>query len=248
MVRRGVPPGRSDEECTDCFTRDERTRWHAAEDTQPGPQPKSPITASEVADDTLTKSASLLRRLAEAADGFRDGEPHWVAIHRKGQQGHHKVLGVFKSFDEARDVVQKEGLEYAVFGPFVTVDDPPDQSSSAEDVVEVIVKQKNGVEKRFSPDSVDALFWSLAAFDKFIAPYLTSVDGSAVCRGTAGAVPDRQVSPCVLDGSCSQDWVVLVRGFGYQGLKTRVTPERTKEGIHAQVGPQPRIGLQVTLE
>lgn len=138
--------------------------------TPPGP-------TTEVADDSLAKSASLLRRLAEAADGFRDGEPRWVAIHRKGQQGHHDVLGVFKSFEKARDTAQKRGLEYAVFGPFVTVDDPPDQSSSEKDVVEVTVKQKNGVVKRFSPDSVDALFWSLAAFDKFIAPYLTSVDG-----------------------------------------------------------------------
>lgn len=145
--------------------------------TQTGPQPPSPNTASEVAGDTLAKSASLLRRLAEAADGFRDGRPRWVAIHRKGQQGHHKVLGVFMTFEEASFTAQRAGPEYAAFGPFVTVDDPPDQSSTDEDVVEVIVRQKNKVEKRFSADSVDALFWTLAAFDKFIAPYLTSVDG-----------------------------------------------------------------------
>jgi hypothetical protein len=142
-------------------------------DTQPIP----PIQTSEVASDTSAKSASLLRRLAEAADGFRDGKPRWVAIHRNGDRGHHDVLGVFRTFQEASFMARRAGPEYAVFGPFVTIDDPPDQSSNGTDVVEVIVRQKNGVEKRFDGDSVDALFWSLAAFDKFVAPYLTSVDG-----------------------------------------------------------------------
>jgi hypothetical protein len=138
--------------------------------------PPEPVLTG-VAGDSLPKSASLLRRLAEAADGFRDGKPRWVAIHRKGQEGHHKVLGVFRTYEEAAFKARTAGPEYAVFGPFVTVDDPPDQSSTETDVVEVIVRQKNGMEKRYSADSVDALFWSLAAFDKFIAPYLTSVDG-----------------------------------------------------------------------
>ena len=145
--------------------------------TQTGPRPTSPITVSEVAGDTLAKSASLLRRLSEAADGFRDGRPRWVVIHRRGDRGHHDVRGVFMTFKEASFEAERTGPEYATFGPFVTKDDPPDESSSEEDVVEVIVRQKNGVVKRFSADSVDALFWSLAAFDKFIAPYLTTVDG-----------------------------------------------------------------------
>jgi hypothetical protein len=145
--------------------------------TQTGPRPTSPITASEVAGDTLAKSASLLRRLAEAADGFRDGKPRWVVIHRRGDKGHHDVRGVFMTFQEASFTAQRAGPEYATFGPFVTKDDPPDESSTEEDVVEVLVRQKNGVVKRFGADSVDALFWSLAAFDKFIAPYLTTVDG-----------------------------------------------------------------------
>jgi hypothetical protein len=100
-----------------------------------------------------------------------------VVIHRRGDRGHHDVKGVFDTFAEASFTARRAGPEYAAFGPFVTVDDPPDLSSNETDVVEVIVRQKNGVEKRFDGDSVDALFWSLAAFDKFVAPYLTSVDG-----------------------------------------------------------------------
>jgi hypothetical protein len=145
--------------------------------TQRGPTPPRPTPALEAAGDTLPQSASLLRRLAEAADGFRDGKPRWVVIHRRGEQGHHKVLGVFRTFEEASFEARRAGSEYATFGPFVTQDDPPDLSSSDEDVVEVIVRQKNGVQKRFAGDSVDALFWTLAAFDKFVAPYLTATEG-----------------------------------------------------------------------
>lgn len=141
------------------------------------PQRTVPAPSSETASDTSAKSASLMRRLAEAADGYRDGKPHWVAIDRNGQEGHHMVLGVFDTYEQAALGAKRAGSEYQVFGPFVTVDDPPDSSSSGEDVEYVIVRQKDGVEKRFGADSVDALFWSLAAFDKFIAPYLASVDG-----------------------------------------------------------------------
>jgi hypothetical protein len=145
--------------------------------TRTGTLPTAPVPSTEIAGDTSAKSASLMRRLAEAADGYRDGKPHWVAIQRNGQQGHHRVLGVFDTYQQAAFEARRVGPEYQAFGPFVTVDAPPDESSSGEDVDYVIVRQKDGVEKRFGADSVDALFWSLAAFDKFIAPYLTSVDG-----------------------------------------------------------------------
>lgn len=145
--------------------------------TQTGPQPTPPIQTSEVAGDTSAKSASLLRRLAEAADGFRDGKPRYVVAHRKGQHGHHEVRGVFRTPEQANFAARMGGDGYAVFGPFVTLDDPPDESSSPMDVVEVTIRQRDGVVKRYSADSVDAVFWSLAAFDKFIAPYLASVDG-----------------------------------------------------------------------
>ena len=145
--------------------------------TRTGTLPTTPVLASEVAGDTSAKSASLVRRLAEAADGFRDGKPRYVVANRKGDRGHHNVLGVFRTSEEANFTARRAGPEYTAFGPFVTKDDPADSSSSEEDVLEVIVRQKNGQEKRYGADSVDALFWSLAAFDKFIAPYLTSVDG-----------------------------------------------------------------------
>lgn len=137
----------------------------------------APTQATEVAGESSAQSASLMRRLAEAADGYRDGKPHWVVIHRKGDRGHHDVKGVFDSLETANVAAQRAGPEYAVFGPFVTTEDPPATSYGGEEVDYVIVVQKDGVKKQFDGDSVDALFWSMAAFDKFIAPYLTTVDG-----------------------------------------------------------------------
>lgn len=83
------------------------------------------------------------------------------------------------SLDHAKVEAERAGSDYAVFGPFVTVDDPKDESTpSPEDVVEVTVKQRDGRIIRIDPNKVDALFWTLAAFDKFVVPYLTRVDGA----------------------------------------------------------------------
>lgn len=146
--------------------------------TRTGTMPAAPVLATEAPGDSMAKSASLLRRLAEAADGYRDGRPRWVVIHRKGVQGHHKVAGVFMSSEEANVQGQRVGHDYEVFGPFVTLDDPPDESTGPMDVVEVTVRQRDGKVIRIDPYKVDALFWTLAAFDKFVAPYLARVDGA----------------------------------------------------------------------
>jgi hypothetical protein len=143
-----------------------------------GPSPKGPSTAVQ---DTLP-SATLLRRLAEAADGYRDGEPRYVAadrIFRPDARGH-KVAGVFLTREEAAAAADKannaeSGAEYRVFGPYRTM--PDSLAEGPEDVVSVTVLMKNGRTKTYSADTVDALFWSLPAFDKFVAPYLTSVAG-----------------------------------------------------------------------
>jgi hypothetical protein len=124
--------------------------------------------------DTLPKSASLARRLAEAADGYRDGKPKWVVANRERKEGNHRVVGVFSTFAEADFVARREGPPYAAFGPYRTAkegyDYPPEERVSV-----VVVRYLDGQEKRYNPDSVDALFWGLPAFDKFIVPYLSSV-------------------------------------------------------------------------
>jgi hypothetical protein len=126
-------------------------------------------------EDTTRLSASLLRRLAEAADGYRDGADRYVVATREFP---HKVAGAFRTRAEADGIAAARSsvsLHYGVFGPYLTM--PDSLAEGPEDVDSVTVTMKNGKQKTYSADSVDALFWSLAAFDKFIAPYLTSVAG-----------------------------------------------------------------------
>jgi hypothetical protein len=124
--------------------------------------------------DTIPESASLLRRLAEAADGYRDGKDKWVVASRRAEKGNHRVAGVFDTFQEADFTARREGPEYAAFGPYRT---PKEEFLVApnERVGKVIVVYVDGRKRSYDADSVDALFWGLSAFDKFIVPYLSSI-------------------------------------------------------------------------
>lgn len=140
----------------------------AGPDVMPAP---GPLISSV---DTPPLPASLVRRLAEAADGYRDGNDKWVVASRKAEKGNHRVAGVFDTFQEADFTARREGPEYAAFGPYRTPKEeflvPP-----GERVREVIVVYVDGRKKSYGADSVDALFWGLSAFDKFIVPYLATV-------------------------------------------------------------------------
>jgi hypothetical protein len=153
--------------------------------------------------DTILKPATLLRRLAEAADGYRDGRDKFVVA---AQVFPHKVAGVFSTREEADRVARDSARSpdrYAVFGPYRT---PPDMDVSPEvnDVDSVVTYLKDKTTRTYDGDEYDALFWSLPAFDKFVAPYLTFVAGAdhaqrqreAYKRGdlTNSALPHRRGS------------------------------------------------------
>ncbi len=149
--------------------------------TRPGdepfpPRPKGNAQGPCLPGDNIPESASLLRRLAEAADGYRDGRETYVVADRKPR---HKVLGVFRSGAEAEAECRRnrnqEGTDYDVFGPYRTTEVAAVTYDSLEAVDSVIVITKGGKRKTYDGDTVDALFWGLSAFDKFIAPYLTVV-------------------------------------------------------------------------
>jgi hypothetical protein len=141
----------------------------------PTPGPTLPVATSP-------ETASLLRRVAEAADGFRDGIPRYVVAN---QVHPHKVLGVFLKLEQARDTLAQlrasdpaSYASYEVFGPYRAVEDPPMvEADTTEEVLEVVVKYRGGKTTTYRGDEVDAIFWGLPAFDKFVAPYLTGVSG-----------------------------------------------------------------------
>lgn len=121
--------------------------------------------------------ASLVRRVAEAADGFRDGKDKYVVADRKFP---HDVLLVSNTLGEARDSLSHSkvppGSDYRVYGPFRT---PADTEYVKRDEIDsVVVWTASGARKTYSGKSYDALFWGATAFDKFVTPYLTVVYGA----------------------------------------------------------------------
>jgi hypothetical protein len=151
----------------------------AACGTQSGqPEPDSGTAAFVVQQDTILKSASLLRRLAEAADGFRDGQPRFVVA---AVEFPHRVLGVFSDSLAADSVSQDSStgsLHFKAFGPYRTqLEDGVD--TLLDNVDSVWVFHRNDPSPtRYQGKDYDALFWGLPAFDKFVAPYLTAVSGA----------------------------------------------------------------------
>jgi hypothetical protein len=141
------------------------------------PETPAPGTPASAAQDTVLKSASLLRRLAEAADGYRDGVNRFVVAAREFP---HKVLGVFLTKAEADSVAADSStstLHYEAFGPYRTAAEAG-VSPEVDDVDSVVAYYAAGEKKTYDGKKYDALFWSLPAFDKFVAPYLTSVSGA----------------------------------------------------------------------
>jgi hypothetical protein len=125
---------------------------------------------------TTPETPALLRRLAEAADGYRDGRDHFVVANRVFP---HYVHGVFESRDSAQVVADSLASRIdsvpAVFGPFRTKEESP--PPNPRDVDSVVVYRTDKTTKTYNGQEYDALVWSLPAFDKFLVPYLTSVYG-----------------------------------------------------------------------
>jgi hypothetical protein len=92
----------------------------------------------------------------------------------------HKVAGVFLDPDSARAVARDSStgtFHYEVFGPYRTAPDI-DVSTEVNDVDSVVAYYGDGKKTTYDGRIYDALFWSLPAFDKFVAPYLTFVAGA----------------------------------------------------------------------
>jgi hypothetical protein len=141
------------------------------------PPPSNGPPAELVLQDTILKSASLLKRLAEAADGYRDGQPKFVVA---AVEFPHRVLGVFDDSLPADSIAQDSStssLHFKTFGPYVTVLEAG-VDTLLDNVDSVVVYHRDTTPKVYLGEDFDALFWGLPAFDKFVAPYLTQVSGA----------------------------------------------------------------------
>src|SRR5260370_30680284 len=76
---------------------------------------QKPLTPTPVADTTRAMSASLLRRLAEAVDGYRNGETLFVVAAWRFPHG---VAGVLRNPREATEIARRRGVEHGLLGPY----------------------------------------------------------------------------------------------------------------------------------
>ena len=181
------------------------------------------VTVRAQTRDTMPMSASLLRRLAEAADAQRTGRRIWLVADPRFP---HDVDTVLVSPPPA-DLVMPPG--YRVYGPYLTPRDfglpvarvfgcvhttfpipsafdprrhldarlrpstgmcpmraiPIDSIARMELIV---VTLADTLRIPLPPQTVDAVFFSVSAFDKFVAPYYAKVQGPAYAQALRDSV------------------------------------------------------------
>lgn len=123
-----------------------------------------------------TIPASLLKRVAEAADGYRNGEEIWCVAALKFPHD----LEVFQDSLSAENFKNSNKSTHEIFGPFTSGKPPSKQKNLRNDIKDITITLiKNGRPKKISIDSnkIDCLFWSEAAFDKFVFPYYAQLYG-----------------------------------------------------------------------
>jgi hypothetical protein len=127
------------------------------------------------------QTAGLAKRLAEAADGFRDGKYYYFISKLNYDYDVHWASGdTDNAASSAADTLKNQlGTDYYKFGPYKTdTNDPPLLNY---DSIELrLIKQGLDPEVITIPTDTDAIVLSLSAFDKFLLPYYTRLYGADV--------------------------------------------------------------------
>ena len=186
--------------------------------------------------------ASLVSRLAEAADGIRTGNDIWfIARPDPHPDTRHEVKGHFNTEQDAITAKTAHGSNFEVYGPFHTPKDPDyDRTETIEKVVLHMKPLGGGATRELclSGQDYDAVFWSMAAVDKFVVPYYVSMadlDEAARLRKDFGTVTT----------------VALIHlpGSAYTNSAGECIDPRTQNNFGIQmvalrpVGPQPDPGV-----
>jgi hypothetical protein len=160
------------------------------------------------AQDTTQMSASLLRRLAEAVDGQRNNRPVWVVIQRDFPHDVNGVYWSATQAKEIAARLSgyivsgpfitppDSGLKTMMYSvdpcpgwhdSFSFCHDTTFQGSSAllpvddvDSMVVTVYSRHAPIRRAFPRASVDALFFTLSAIDKFVVPYYTRLYGPEV--------------------------------------------------------------------
>jgi hypothetical protein len=127
-------------------------------------------------------SATLARRLAEAADGFRNvAQVYFIAKYEDPY-----TIKDFLDLTSAEIYFNENNYsqdEYGIFGPYKTFDDVYDlQLRGVEDIEKIDLKIhfKTGgdCEEVTLYGCIDSIFFNLSSFDKFVFPYYCHLFGA----------------------------------------------------------------------
>ena len=126
------------------------------------------------AQDTAVTS-TMLRIVAETADQYRTGRPVWLLADYRFP---HFVRGPF-STREAAEAARRDST-LALFGPYVTPRDPVRDSFPRLVSVRMVLRTAAGTQTTLDvqPEEADAIFFSMASFDKFVVPYYSRLYGA----------------------------------------------------------------------
>jgi hypothetical protein len=118
-------------------------------------------------------SAFLLRRLAEAVDGFRGLDVFCSARFTPDKEFDFNVV-----VEPEVAKLPAADAESAIFGPFFTpAAKGPDLKETEIESITVRLKDKRVI--KVDPQKSDALFWTVSAVEKFLVPYYTGVESIA---------------------------------------------------------------------
>jgi hypothetical protein len=114
--------------------------------------------------------ASLAKRVAEAANGLRNDKNVWFVVK---EEFPHPLKKHYSEAEADTDLASR-GPGYVKMGPYRTPPDCPHKPA----IEWIKVKVKGHKERELKPENVDALFFSVAALDKFFYPYYTTLYGA----------------------------------------------------------------------
>lgn len=136
---------------------------------------------SMVSDPVGYFDAGLLKRLAEAADCFRDDLYHYFVCKKTAPFDLYYTAGYYSDGDaaDAADSLKVDnslGSDYFKFGPYKTPD--AGDSSLAYDSIQLrFMNGSNEVHCETLTNDIDAIVLSLSAYDKFLQPYYIRLYG-----------------------------------------------------------------------
>lgn len=129
--------------------------------------------------------SSLVKKLGEAADGFRNsGEVFFISSY----EFPHPTKD-FPDLASAQAYFSDNGFsenDYGIFGPFTTEDDICGLNFlGVEDIdkVHLTIHYKDGRQQKetFTGD-IDSIFFNISSFDKFVFPYYCQVFGAEYAK------------------------------------------------------------------